>query len=271
MSACIPVGRRRWLGFWLATWLIVVTSPTANAQTAEQKGLTIAQEADRRVRGYGDYSARLTMVLHDRDGNERKRELKIRALEVEGGGEKTLVIFDSPPDLRGTALLTFSHPAKNDDQWLYLPALKRVKRIASSGQAGSFMGSEFAYEDVGSQVVEKFSYRYARDETVDQTQAFVVERIPLDPGSGYSRQLVWVDKAEYRPLRIDYYDRAGELLKTLRFKDYREYPGAGWRAGRLVMENHQAGRTTLLIWSDYEFGVGLSDRDFDPARLEQVR
>ncbi len=211
------------------------------------------------------------MVLRDRDGKERTRELRIRALEVEGDGEKTLLIFESPRDLRGTALLTFSHPEGSDDQWLYLPALKRVKRIAASGQSGSFMGSEFAYEDVGSQVVDKFSYRYLRDEAVEQYQAFVVERIPLDPSSGYGRQVVWVDKTEYRPLRVDYYGRNGELLKTLRFKDYRQYAGVGWRAGQLVMVNHQVGRTTLLSWSDYEFGAGLADRDFDPARLEQLR
>lgn len=240
------------------------------AQTAEDRGRAIAVEADRRVRGYSDYIAHLTMVLRSRDGSERRREMRIRGLELKGHGEKTLVVFEEPRDLAGTALLTFSRPEERDEQWLYLPALKRVKRLASSDQSGSFMGSEFAYEDVGSQEVANFTYRYLRDDTIAGAEAFVVERRPVDRSSGYLRQVVWVDKAEYRPLRIDYYDRRDALLKTLEFDDYRQHAGAYWRAGRMIMANHQTGRTTLLVWTDFEFGAGLRERDFDPAALAHV-
>ncbi len=132
------------------------------------------------------------------------------------------------------------------------------------------MGSEFAYEDVGSQEVANFTYRYLHDDTIAGAEAFVVERRPLDRGSGYLRQVVWVDKAEYRPLRIDYYDRRDALLKTLEFDDYRRHAGAYWRAGRMTMTNHQTGRTTLLVWDDFEFGAGLRERDFDPAALARI-
>lgn len=240
------------------------------AQTAEERGRAIAVEADRRVRGYGDYSARLTMVLKTRDGGERSREMRIRGLELEGHGEKTLVVFEKPRDLAGIALLTFTRPEARDEQWLYLPALKRVKRLASGDRSGSFMGSELAYEDVGSQEVANFTYRYLRDDTIAGAAAFVVERRPLDRKSGYSRQVVWVDQAEYRPLRILYYDRSDKLLKTLEFADYRQHDGSHWRAGRMVMANHQTGRSTLLVWTDFEFGTGLRERDFDPAALARV-
>lgn len=244
---------------------------SAAGQSAGERGLAIATEADRRVRGYRDYSAELTMVLRGGDGEEHRRELRIQNLEVEGGGEMTLLIFDSPRDLRGTALLSHSHPDESDDQWLYLPALKRVKRVAAGNQSGSFMGSEFAYEDIGSQEVEKFTYRLLREESSDGEACFVVERRPLDSKSGYSRQVVWLDKAEYRPLRIDYFDRAGELLKSLRLRDYRLYDGRFWRPAEMVMSNHQTARTTILMWSEFEFGVGLDDRDFDPANLGRIR
>ena len=97
------------------------------------------------------------MVLKNRHGDESERDLRIRILEVEGDGDKSLSIFDSPGDVKGTAFLTFTHKFADNDQWLYLPALKRVKRISSGNRSGSFMGSEFAYEDISSEETEKFS------------------------------------------------------------------------------------------------------------------
>jgi outer membrane lipoprotein-sorting protein len=243
----------------------------APAQTPEERGLAIAREVERRAAGYSDYTAHLTMVLRSRDGKERKREMRVRGLAVDGDGDRTLVIFDSPRDLRGTALLTFSHVPRSDDQWLYLPALKRVKRIAASSRSSSFMGSEFAYEDIASQEVEKFTYRYLRDDALDDAETFVVERYPADSHSGYSRQVVWVDKEEYRPLRIDYYERSGELLKTLALNGYRRYAGKYWRPDEMTMVNQRTGRTTTLMWSEYVFDTGLSMRDFSPKRLARAR
>ena len=112
-------------------------------------------------------------------------------------------------------MLTFSHKAGDDDQWLYLPAVTRVKRIASANKSGSFMGSEFAYEDIGSQDVEKFTNKYLREETYEGMPCLVMERYPISPYSGYKRELFWIDKAEYRPFKIDYHDRKDSLLKTL--------------------------------------------------------
>ncbi len=234
------------------------------------RGLAIAREVERRASGYRDYTARLAMVLRSRDGSERRREMRVSGLAVDGDGDRTLVVFEVPRDLGGTALLTFSHPRESDDQWLYLPALKRVKRIASSKQSGSFMGSEFAYEDIGSQEVEKFTYRHLRDEMLDGVETFVVERYPADPHSGYSRQVVWVDE-EYRPLRIDYHARGGELLKTLKLSEYRRYAGGYWRPNLMVMVNHRTGRSTILTWSEYAFDSGLHEREFSPSGLARAR
>ncbi|MBC8394752.1 MAG: outer membrane lipoprotein-sorting protein, partial [Deltaproteobacteria bacterium] len=127
----------------------------AAAETPAEKGLSIAKEADRRDTGFEDYTADLLMILKNKHGQESIRKIRIRSLEVEGDGDKSLSIFDNPRDVKGTAFLTFSHKAGDDDQWLYLPALKRVKRISSRNKSGSFMGSEFAYEDISSQEVEK--------------------------------------------------------------------------------------------------------------------
>ena len=247
------------------------------ASSAEDRGLAIAEEADRRDTGFGDFTAELTMVLRNRHGQESEREIRTRTLEVEGDGDKSLVIFDRPRDVSGTAFLSFSHSTGQDDQWLYLPALKRVKRIATNNKSGPFMGSEFSYEDISSQEVEEYTYRYLRDEALPgpngevSVQTFVVEQVPVDENSGYSRMIVWRDKQHFRTLKVEFYDRRNALLKTLIYEDYQQYLGQYWRADRMLMVNHQTGKSTDLLWRDYEFATGLSDRDFDRNSLKRAR
>lgn len=241
------------------------------AQTPEEKGLAIASEWDRRDSGFEDSVATMQMVLRNKQGDESSREVRVRTLEVGGDGDKSLSIFDEPADVKGTAFLTFSHVNEPDDQWLYLPALKRVKRIASKNKSGPFMGSEFAYEDISSDEVEKYTYRYLRDEECADMACFAVERYPVDENSGYTRQVVWYDKQEYRPQKVVYYDRKNDLLKTLTFHEYRQYLDKYWRAMRYEMVNHQTGKSTTLYWKEYRFRNGLTDRDFDKNSLKRVR
>ncbi len=242
----------------------------ANAQEAvrntdgsspEERGLAIAREADRRTAGYDDYEARLTMVLVSRNGKERVREMEVSALAKSGEGERTLLVFRSPRDLAGTALLSHSHAGAGNDQWLYLPAMKRVKRIAAANQSGSFMGSEFAYEDISSQEVGSFTYRYEGEDRIGDAEVYVVERFPVDGSSGYSRQRVCLDRIEYLPLRIEYFDTRGEHVKTLTLADYVQH-GPYWRAGTMTMESHRTGAVTRLEWSDFRFDAGVSERRF---------
>ena len=246
-------------------------SATVSAQTPQEQGLAIAKEADRRDVGFGDVISDLKMVLRNRYGEETTRAMRNRTLEQLDDGDKSLIIFDNPRDVKGTAFLSFTHKAESDDQWLYLPALKRVKRIASSNKSGPFMGSEFSYEDLSSQEVEKYHYKYLRDENFDGRDHFVVEYDPVDPKSGYSRQEVWLDKAEYRVWKIDFYDRKGDLLKTLALSDYSQYLDQYWRADSWAMENHQTGKSTLLEFSNWKFQNGLTDRDFSKNSLKRAR
>lgn len=243
----------------------------AAAETPEEKGLAIAREAEARNDGFGDTSATMQMILRNRQGEESRREIRSKVLEVADDGDKSLIIFDQPKDVEGTALLTFSHKTDDDDRWLYLPALKRVKRIAGNNKAGPFMGSEFAFEDLGSQEVEKYTYKHLRDEACASQQCFVIERYPVDKNSGYTRQVVWMDQAEYRPLKIEFYDRKQSLLKTLALEEYQQYLDKYWRPGRLDMVNHQTGKSTTLLFADYKFRNGFTDRDFDQNSLKTAR
>ena len=240
---------------------------------AEERGVQVAREADRRDGGWGTSASRITMVLTNRNGEESGRELRRQALESEepGAGDKSLIVFDSPRDVEGTALLSYSRILDPDDQWLYLPALRRVKRISSSNKSGPFVGSEFAFEDLVSQEVEKYEYRWLRTERCGALECEVVERYPRYEDSGYTRQIIWWDTDEYRPQRIDFYDRKDSLLKTLSYHGYQQYEGRFWRPDRLEMVNHQNGKQTVLTFDDWAFGIDVSEDDFTPSRLRRVR
>ena len=251
--------------------LAITLGHGAHAQTPEEKGLEIALEMDRRDSGWKDQRANLVMALRNRQGQESRRELRISTLEVDGDGDKSLTLFDSPRDVKGTAFLSFTHATEPDDQWLYLPALKRVKRISSRNKSGSFMGSEFAYEDLSSQEVDKFRYKWLRDEALDGKQTMVVEYYPAYENSGYTRQVVWIDSEIWQVVRTEYYDRKNALLKTLTIDGYRQYLDKHWRADTMHMVNHQTGKSTSIEWSDYRFDTGLTDRDFDRNALKRAR
>ena len=241
------------------------------AETPEEKGLAIAVEADNRDSGFADYTNNVQMILRNKHGQESTRVIRSKTLEVDGDGDKSQTIFDEPRDVKGTALLSFTHKEGPDDQWLYLPALKRVKRIASDNKSGPFMGSEFAYEDISSQEVEKYTYKFLRDDTLDGLEVFVFERYPVDKKSGYTRQIIWLDKEHYKERKIEFYDRKNSLLKTLVFNDYHQYLDKFWRAHDMYMENHLTGKSTRLVQSNYEFNTGLTDRDFDKNSLKRAR
>ncbi len=252
---------------------VSVTAPLATtwAQTPEQRGLEISEEADRRDTGFGDSASIMIMVLRNRHGQETSRQMRSRILERLDDGDMSVIIFDDPADVKGTAFLTHTHKSPPDDQWLYLPALKRVKRIASRNKSGPFMGSEFAYEDLASQEVEKYTYRYLGDETFDDRDHFMIERVPVDERSGYTRQVTWIDKDQYRVFKVEFYDRKESLLKTLTMHDYHQYLDKYWRADRMDMVNHQTGKSTTLSWTDYRFGSGYEESDFTRNSLAKAR
>lgn len=235
------------------------------------KGYEIAVETDRRETGYQDAIADMLMILSNRNGDESRREIKFRSLEMDEDGDKSLTIFKTPRDVKGTAFLSFTHALKADDQWIYLPALKRVKRIASKNKSGPFMGSEFAYEDLTSPELDKYNYKLLGNDVIDEQNCFVVEFYPRYEHSGYTRQVVWTDEKEYIPRKIEYFDRKNTLLKTLTYINYRQYQDRYWRADKMLMVNHQTGKSTQLLWSNYSFRNGLTDRDFDRNTLKRAR
>jgi hypothetical protein len=239
--------------------------------SAEQQGLAIAKERKARDLGWGDSASSVIMTLRNAQGEESIREMRMKSLEINDDGDKGLTIFDTPKDVKGTAFLNFSHIEKSDDQWLYLPALKRVKRISSRNKSGPFMGSEFAYEDLSSFEIEKYSFKFLAEEKVNGVDCYKIEQIPTDKNSGYTRQVAWLDKEHFRGQKVDFFDRKKSLLKTLTLSDYKLYLGKYWRPMKMDILNHQTQKSTELSTLELAFKTGLKDSDFNKATLKRAR
>ena len=242
------------------------------AFAADERGFEIAARSDRTDLGFGDSEVELRMILRNAAGQESTRSLRIVTLEKpdETVGDKSLVVFDTPRDIEGTALLSHAKILDPDDQWLYLPALKRVKRISSANKSGPFVGSEFAFEDFTAIELNKFDYTYVGAEPCGDLVCDVLERAPRYENSGYAKQLAWVDQVDFQIRKVEFYDRRGDLLKVLKLTDYRNYDGI-WRAHKLSMSNVQTNKQTDLIYGEYTFGTGLGENDFVKGRLSRLR
>ncbi|MEE8438347.1 MAG: outer membrane lipoprotein-sorting protein [Micropepsaceae bacterium] len=260
-----------------AAALSIILSAPAWAQfenlPAEERGYELAARSDASDNGFGDSEVDVTMRLRNAAGQETSREMTFRTLERENTdvGDKSLVVFSTPRDVEGTALLSHAQILEPDDQWLFLPALGRVRRISSANKSGPFVGSEFAFEDFTSLELNKYEYNWIGEDEIDGLSVDVVERFPRYENSGYTRQISYIDRDVYQIRRVEFFDRRGDLLKTLDLTDYREYDGGIWRAQLLTMVNHLTGKSTDLIYSDFEFGADLSDNDFNRAILDRIR
>ncbi|MEM6708368.1 MAG: outer membrane lipoprotein-sorting protein [Pseudomonadota bacterium] len=242
------------------------------ALPAPKAGLAIMAAVDEADSGFGDLRVQLRMVLRTRAGQESERALRIAQLEMANDGDRLMVVFETPRAIRGTALLSHAHLDREDDQWLFLPAFNRTRKIASRNRSGPFVSSEFAFEDLTQPPLAKFTYSYLGKQPCGQAVCLAVERIPMDRYSGYSRQVVRVHPLYLRIEEIDYYNRAGVLLKTLTQSGFERYEERFWRPAQMVMVNHLTGKSTRLEWRDYRFRSGLSaQRDFSVASLERQR
>jgi len=221
----------------------------------------VAKKSDEVTSGYKSSKSKLVMILINGSGQKIKRIMKVKTLE-KPNGDKSLIEFISPADVKGTKLLTYEQIEGDDEQWLYLPALKRVKRIASSNKSGSFMGSEFSYEDIANPNYKKFTYPKGLEEVkIDGVVCYKGIRIPRYKNSGYTKEVSYIQKDNFLIKRVDYYDRKNELLKTAIFSDYKKIKGV-YRVGKIVMNNYQNGKKTILIWQEDRIDVGLRDKDF---------
>lgn len=248
------------------SWSLVLVAAREESARAEDKGKEIALKVDKAYTGYKGEESDIELELISADGQKVTRKMHSKIQEF-GRDERGIATISWPADLKGIRLLSWSYRGKDDDQWLYLPSVQRVKRISARGKTGSFLGSEFAYEDLLNIFwVEKFTHKFIRDQKVGGRDMWVVERFPTAKESGYSKQLAWIDKEYLVPLRVDFYDRKGQLLKSSRMKNITKY-GTRWRADRVEMVNHQTGKKSNVVFKSRALGKSFGEESFEPGKL----
>jgi hypothetical protein len=253
----------------LITLLVFNFSLSANV-SPEEKGLDIALQMEKANSGFVGESSQMKMELIDAYGARVTRLMEGKVREVSEDGDQSLSIFLNPKDVKGTKMLTWSHKDKDDDQWLFLPSSKRVKRISSRGKSASFMGSEFSYEDLGSQEVEKYNFKWLKDQKLDGSDVWVLER-KSKKKSGYSKMILFVSKKYLNSLKTEYYDRKGELLKVAAVTDFQNYkvPGKSvWRSSKIHMKNIQTKKESIISWDQRKLGVKFKAKDFKKRSLK---
>jgi hypothetical protein len=209
--------------------------------------------------------------LIDKSGAVKERRIIRYTLTTSQDLNKTLVRFLAPRDVENTGLLTWEAMDGNDDQWLYLPSTKKVKRIAASGKKNRFMGTDFTYEDLRPESLPLHTYTLVGAETVDAQECYVVEAAPATEkqatDSGYSKRRIWVRKDNYYAVKREYYDKKGKLEKVESLRKLVNVQGTIWRANEIEMHDVQAGTRTVMLVESRHLTRGLKESFFTEAEL----
>ena len=217
-----------------------------------------------------------TMTIIDSKGRKRVRKIaQVTKLYNNGDTEKKLIRFLSPADVKGTGLLTFDYKEKDDDMWLYMPALRKTRRIISSEKSKSFMGSEFSYADVTPPTLDNFNYKKSAEEEVNGIICWKIEMIPIDDDiadeNGFSKKISFIGKEDFVIRKAIYYDFDEELLKVLEVKEIKELDKKNhkYRPTYMIMTNKQNGRKSILKVDEIEFNPNIKDDYFTTRYLER--
>ncbi len=259
---------KRTLNFLSVLFISIIISTTLFAQNKKLTGMEVMQKVYNRPTGK-DMVSNLTMVLINSSGNERVREIKQYYKDF-GKVEKKIMFFIKPADVRNTSFMNWSYdePNKDDDQWIYLPALKKVKRISSDSKGDYFMGSDFTYDDLGDRKPEEDTHKILREEKFNGEDCYVIESIPKEEDYMYSKTITWVIKDKWIGLKKEFYDEDGELLKILNIKKYDKISGY-WIILETQMHNVQTDHTTKMIMSNVVIDKGVKNNMFTERMMRR--
>jgi len=264
----------------LFAWLAMSVSGVALSQSADTAAVNADEIMERSQRAYyfagEDAKGMLKMGLIDRKGNTRQRVLTMLRRNHENSGEqKYFMYFHEPSDVRRLTFMIWKYPKRDDDRWIYVPAVDLIRRIAAEDKYSSFVGSDFSYEDVSGRDLSEDTHSLLGDETLDDRNVFVIESIPLAPAA-FTRRVSWIDKEHFLPLKIEYYDAQDQLQRIFTANviediaagegdDRRVHPTAMKR----TMENIRTGHRTEVTVTSVNYDVGLSDDDFSERHMRR--
>ena len=217
-----------------------------------------------------------TFTLTNKAGQERVRKtFGTTKLQENGIDNMRMTRFLSPPDVKGTVSLLIEHSDKDDDIWIYLPALKKVRRLVANNKKDSFMGTDFTYADVIGYKVSEWSYKLMKEEPVDGQACYVIESLPkseaVRSSNGYSKRVSWLRKDNLMAVKVDYWDESGQLLKTSTFSDIQlvDQKRGKWQAMRLEASNVQTGHRTVIKFDNFKANQQVKDEFFTTRYMEK--
>ena len=243
----------------------IIISMSFQAITQEMTAREIIEKVYNRPEG-DDQTSNLTMTLINKSGKERVRIIKQFTKDL-GDVEKSIMFFQSPADVKNTSFMSWTYDSeKNDDQWIYLPALKKVKRISSDSQSDYFMGSDFTYDDLGDRKLDDDTHSLLGEETIDGVEYYLVESTPKDDEYMYSKTKTWIRKDNFIGLKKEFYDEDEDLLKILHINNFEDI------SGFLVitnseMHNVQKDHKTTMVLGDIEINKGISESKFSERMM----
>ncbi len=261
--------------FFIGLFFLISMSAGDVAAESLLAGEEIAQRIN--ARNEGEVVSRfITMTMTDRSGTERVRETKsIR--KYFGKEKRTIIFYLSPSNIKDTAFLTYDYPEadRDDDQWLYLPAARKVRRISASDRGDYFLGTDFTYEDIRKETkvgIEDYSWKTLGEETIDGHRCLLVEEIPVNDKTakelGYSKVQSWIDAEIWMVRQAKYWDVAGNPLKTLQVEEITLIQDI-WTAHQFALENHKTGHKTVFTVKDVNYGQSVKDEMFTEDALRR--
>ena len=234
------------------------------------EGRAIAEKAYKNRTGYVQEVTKCVLLLINAKNDTTKKSFKNLKLEREKGEDFSIIQFLNPPGVKGTSLLIHHHLKKDDEQWLYLPALKRVKRISSRNKTGAFMGSEFSFEDMGNYTIDKYKYLYIKEDELEGKMCHVIECSPLYENSGYKKIKQWITSNDYLLMRSEFFDKKNTIFKVMNLLEYKRENENYIRPTKLVMKNLITKKTSVILFQETSFDKGLSESDFSQLNIQRI-
>jgi len=251
----------------LLTVILLLFSSSAFSQTINAEQII---EQSQRAFYYAadDMRAKVTMQLIDADGGTRNRVMTmLRLNETEGSKQKYFIYFHEPGDVRRMTFMVWKDPVKEDQRWIFIPAVDLVRRIAANDKRSSFVGSDFTYEDISGRDVDADSHTLLREEQLDGRESYVIQSIPKEAVE-YTKRISWIDKQNLLPLKEAYYDAQDELYRVFTADKIEEI--GGWpTVTQRSMKNVKTGHRTKVVFDTIVYDLGLVDKDFSERRMRR--
>ncbi len=213
-----------------------------------------------------------SLIIYDARGNERERKLSTANRKF-GKTNKTLMRFTAPADVQGTSMLIHNHDEAESDMWIYMPAIRRVRRIAGGDKASNFMGSEFKNSDMSAPNTREFNYKGVGIVKINGKDCYAIEIVPknaaVEDSYGFGKQISYIDKDTFLEQKVEYFDFNGKLNRTKTMNDYRKQSDGKFFAFTMEMKNEQNGRRSLMTIDAFQVGSNMPESAFAPAALEK--